>query len=263
MVKMSAMKGFCPLASGSKGNSIYLGTENCKILIDAGISTRALKAKLAEIAVSLDEIDAILVSHEHSDHIRGLKLLALKHGIPILANTETAKGIVEELGDCPKFKIFSTGEPFEFGDLEITPFNIPHDTLDPVAFAIRTDEGKFGFCTDLGHVTPIVRHHLRECDYILIEANHQIEMVHACSRPPIYKQRVLGRTGHLSNNDCAKLLTELAHADLKRVYLAHLSGECNSPDHALATVSEHLQRRGIKLELAVAYQEKISTPVQF
>src|ERR1700733_10653479 len=132
-------KGFCPLASGSKGNAIFLRTSTKKILIDAGISAKALESKLAQIDVNLSEIDAILITHEHTDHILGLRVLAFKMGIPIFANNETAKGIVEAFHDCPKFKIFSTGEPFEFGDMEIHPFSVPHDTLDPVAFTIKTD----------------------------------------------------------------------------------------------------------------------------
>lgn len=177
------MKGFCPLASGSKGNCIYLGTEQTKILIDAGLSAKAIIAKLAQINVDIAEIDAILVTHEHSDHIQGLKVLAFKYGIPVFCNTETAKGIVDYLHECPKFKIFTTGETFEFGDLEIHPFTIQHDTLDPVAFTIRTGSLKMGFCTDLGFVTSLVANHLQECDYLYVEANHQPSMVHACARP--------------------------------------------------------------------------------
>ena len=184
------MKGFCPLASGSKGNCIYFGTDRTKILIDAGLSGRAIKARLEEINVDLSDIDAILVSHEHSDHIQGLKVLAYRMGIPVFANHETAKGIVEHFHDCPKFKIFSTGETFEYGDLEIHPFRIQHDTLDPVAFTIRVGNLKLGFCTDLGFVTSLVRHNLQECDYLYVEANHQPSMVHACPRPKIGRAHV-------------------------------------------------------------------------
>lgn len=201
------MKGFCPLASGSKGNCVYLGTGQTKILIDAGISAKALQARLGEINVDLAEIDAILITHEHTDHIQGLKTLAYKMGIPVLANHETAKGIVDVFHDCPKFKIFSTGESFEFGDLEIHPFSIQHDTVDPVAFTIKTGSLKLGFCTDLGFATTLVQSKLQECDYLYLEANHQISMVHSSSRPMIYKQRVLSRSGHLSNEACGTLLS--------------------------------------------------------
>ncbi|MBS4166230.1 putative metallo-hydrolase YycJ [Neochlamydia sp. AcF65] len=260
---MSQMIGFCPLASGSKGNCVYLGTPQLKLLIDAGLSARATKEKLAEIGVDFRELDAILITHEHSDHIQGLKVLALKMGIPVFANHETAKGIVEQLHECPKFKIFSTGESFEFGDLEIHPFNIQHDTLDPVAFTLKLDGLKLGFCTDLGFVSTLVLHQLQACDYLYVEANHQPSMVHASSRPMVYKQRVLSRNGHLSNEACAELLSKVAHPNLKHVYLAHLSSECNTPETALGVVKDKLQSYGITLEMCVAPQAMVSQPIYF
>jgi phosphoribosyl 1,2-cyclic phosphodiesterase len=257
------MKGFCPLASGSKGNSIYLGTDNTRILIDAGLSAKMTINRLQQINVDISTIDAILITHEHTDHIQGLKVLAYKMGIPVLANTETAKGIVNCFHDCPKFKIFSTGETFEFGDLEIHPFSIQHDTLDPVAFTIRTPDLKLGFCTDLGFVTSLVANQLRHCDYLYLEANHQPSMVHASARPMVYKQRVLGRSGHLSNEACGNLLCDIAHPGLKHVHLAHLSSECNSPEVALKVIREILEKKGINLDMCVAPQEMISKAITF
>lgn len=256
------MKGFCPLASGSKGNCIYFGTDNTKILIDCGISGRAVKSKLDEIGVSIDDIDAILITHEHHDHIQGLKVLAYNMGIPVFSNNETARGIVEEYRDCPKFKIFSTGETFEFGDLQIHPFSVQHDTLDPVAFTIKTKDLKFGFCTDLGFVTSLVRHQLQKCDYLYLEANHEESMVHASSRPEIYKRRVLGRSGHLSNSTCGNLLADIWHEGLKHVHLAHLSQECNHPDTALRVIRGILEEKGLMVDLTIAPQDRISLPIQ-
>lgn len=255
------MIGFCPLASGSKGNCIYLGTKSTKILIDAGISTRAIKAKLAEIGVTLDQIDAVLISHEHTDHIAGLKVLASKMNIPILANGETAKGIASFLKHVPKFKIFGTGETFEFGDFEVHPFTIQHDTPDPVAFTIKTDKHKMGFCTDLGFATTLVEQRLKECDYLYLEANHTPHMVHASARPMVYKQRVLGRHGHLSNEDCASLVERIMHNNLKKIYLAHLSEECNAPDAALNTVKKSIKEHAV--DVLVAHQHIISEPTHF
>lgn len=252
------MIGFCPLASGSKGNCIYLGTPNAKILIDAGISGKAIKEKLAEINVDIHDIDAVFVTHEHGDHIQGLKVLALRMGIPVFANQETAKGIVEAFHDCPKFKIFSTGETFEYAGMEIHPFSIQHDTLDPVAFTIKIDGLKLGFCTDLGFVTSLVRKQLEKCDYLYLEANHEPSMVHASARPMVYKQRVLGRSGHLSNQSCGELLTHIAHPGLKHVHLAHLSQECNTHEKALTTIKSILNAHGIDLEMCIAAQDKIS-----
>lgn len=254
------MEGFCPLASGSKGNCIYVGTKSTKILIDAGISTKMIKERLAEIGVDLSEIDAILVSHEHSDHIAGLKVLSLKYGIPIIANQLTAKAICEYLRETPRFKIFLTGEPFAFGDMQIHPFSVQHDAVDPVAFTIAFDALKIGVCTDLGFVTTLVSSHLANCNLLFVEANHKPEMVHASNRPMVYKQRVLGRTGHLSNEACGELLSHVAHDALKQVYLAHLSSECNTPEVALNTVRSILLQNSIELPIAIAHQEVRSTP---
>lgn len=257
------MKGFCPLASGSKGNCIFVGTEQTKLLIDAGLSAKKTAEKLAEINVDLSDIDAILVTHEHSDHIQGLRMLALKMGIPVFANSGTAKGIVEALHDCPKFKIFSTGETFEYGDLEIHPFSIQHDTSDPVAFTIKTAGLKLGFCADLGFVTTLVQKQLEGCDYLYLESNHEETMVHASPRPMVYKQRVLGRSGHLSNTACGELLAKITHPNLKHVHLAHLSEECNTPEKAISVIKQILKENHIDLDMTVAPQHLVSKAIYF
>lgn len=257
------MFGFCPLASGSKGNCIYVGSKTTKILIDAGISAKAIRERLDAIGVALEDIDAILITHEHIDHIRALGMLGCKMGIPIFANSDTAKAIYESLDECPKFKIFSTGESFEFGDLEIHPFSIQHDAVDPVAFTIRTAGLKLGFCADLGFATTLVANQLRGCDYLYLEANHEISMVHASPRPMVYKKRVLSRQGHLSNEECAALLEAIHHDGLKHVHLAHLSSECNSPDLALKIITEKLQSLQMKTEVSIAHQEVISRCISF
>ncbi len=257
------MFGYCPLASGSKGNSIYLGSKNTKVLIDAGISTKMLQKRLAEIDVTLDMIDAIIVTHEHMDHIHALKVLTNRYQIPILANADTAKGIYASLRTLPKFKIFTTGEPFEFGDLHITPFSVQHDTLDPVAFRIRVEDLTLGFCTDLGYVTSLVEAHLQNCDYLYLEANHQPSMVHSSPRSYIYKNRVLGRQGHLSNEACAELISKVFHEGLKHVHLAHLSGECNTPELALKVIQDHLLSKKKEVPLSVAFQDRVSNSILF
>lgn len=249
---------FCPLASGSKGNALFVQYGDIKLLIDAGISFKALSEKLGEIDIDIGEIDAILVTHEHGDHIRGLEKTAVKLDIPVFANSETAKAALGEMRSRPRFKIFSTGESFEYGDLEIHPFSIQHDTLDPVAFTLQMGGLKLGVCADLGFVTTLVKAHLLECDYLYIEANHEPSMVYACNRPMVYKQRVLGRQGHLSNDACADLLREIDHPGLKHIYLAHLSSECNNPELALKRVRERLSR---DLSLSIAFQDEVSLPI--
>jgi phosphoribosyl 1,2-cyclic phosphodiesterase len=257
------MLGFCPLASGSKGNCIYLGTAKTKILIDAGISTKAIRERLSAIGVSLEEIDAILITHEHIDHIRALDILGAKLGIPVFANSDTAKAIHGTLDKSPKFKIFSTGESFEFADLEIHPFSIQHDAVDPVAFTIKTAALKLGFCADLGFATTLVANQLKGCDYLYLEANHEPSMVHACARPQDYKKRVLSRQGHLSNGECADLLELIYHGGLRHVHLAHLSSECNSPELALKTIADKLQSLQAQTEVSIAYQERLSRHILF
>lgn len=249
---------FCPLASGSKGNCLYLATPNTKILIDGGLSRKATLARLADLGVGIEEIDAILVTHDHIDHILGLRLLSETYRLPILANLETAKGIASHAGCSLPFKIFTTDEPFSFGDLEIHPFSIQHDTLDPVGFVIHAEEKKIGIAADLGALTRGVIEHLRHCDMLYIEANHEPDWVMACSRPSSYKERVLSRLGHLSNQECARLLLEIAHEHLGHVYLAHLSSECNSPEKALEVITSTLAERGIKLQISCASQTQIS-----
>jgi len=240
-----------------------LGTPQTRILIDAGLTAGAIEKKLAEIQVPIESIQAILITHEHIDHIRALPILTKKWDIPIFANAETAKGIVRSLNFRPRFKIFTTGEPFSFGDLQILAFSIPHDTLDPVAFSISTLGKKIGICTDLGHVTSLICKMLEKCDHLYIEANHQPSMVHASARPPVYKQRVLSKQGHLSNEDCARLIQAIAHPELKSIHLAHLSSECNSPELAMKMIQEILNKQGMKARLEIAYQDKVSSPILF
>lgn len=257
------MFGFCPLASGSKGNCLYVGSQTTRILIDAGISATASIEKLIQNQIDPYSIQAILITHEHTDHIKGLSLLADQLKVPVLANAETAKGIYAALGVRPKFKIFTTGETFQFGDLFVHPFSVPHDTLDPVAFTIQIGPLKLGICADLGHVTSLVRKHLEKCDYLYLEANHEPSMVHASNRPPILKQRILGKQGHLSNEQCGHLLSSVFHPGLKHVHLAHLSAECNAERVALKVVSEILSANNQQVALSIAYQDQISKPIYF
>ncbi|MEI6242632.1 MAG: MBL fold metallo-hydrolase [Chlamydiota bacterium] len=257
------MKGFCPLASGSKGNVIFLGTENTRILIDAGCSGKQIETRLKEIDVSLQDIDAILITHEHADHINGLKVLAGRKKIPVLANRETLQGIYRNIGFLPPCKLFTTNEPFQFRDLKIFPFSIQHDTLDPVGFVIETDGLRLGFCTDLGFVTTLVTRSLSRCHYLYLESNHQPSMVYSSNRSTLYKQRVLSKQGHLSNEACGSLLSAVFHPDLRHVHLAHLSSECNTPEVALMVVKTILERNGQEVDISIAHQDKISKKILF
>lgn len=257
------MIGLCPLASGSKGNAIYIGTPCSKILIDVGISVKDLMHRLSSIDVDIEQLDAVLLTHEHIDHIRGLSALVRKKNIPVFANIETAKAVAALVKAPLKFKIFSTGDPFTIGDIGIHPFTVSHDAMDPVAFALQIDGIKIGICADLGFVSSSVLHMLQYCHYLYIEANHKPSMVHACARPLIYKQRVLSRLGHLSNEEAADVIDAVYHDRLRHIYLAHLSSECNHPDVALHTVRERLQKHNKIVSVSIAPQDCVAQTVLF
>lgn len=257
------MIGFCPLASGSKGNCIYVGTEETKLLIDAGLSAKATRERLAQIGITLDQIDAILITHEHSDHIKGVETISSTYNIPLVTNSDTAKVLHSSMTKSPKFKIFTTGEVFTFGDMRITAFNVQHDAIDPVAFVIECADKKLGFCADLGIATTHVAKHLMGCHHLYLEANHEPSMVHASARPAVYKERVLGKQGHLSNDECVQLLEQIAHKDLLSIHLAHLSSECNSEQLALHKVTTAIRALQLPTEVLIAYQDSISKPIPF
>jgi phosphoribosyl 1,2-cyclic phosphodiesterase len=252
------VKGFCPLASGSKGNAIYFESDEVKLLIDCGISYKRLRECLEQIGRSVDDLEAVLVTHEHSDHIKGIERLVKEQNIPVFANSDVTREIIDEFDHKPRFKVFTTGETFEYKDLVIHPFSIQHDTVDPVAFTIESGGIKLGLCTDLGLATSHVAQKLQGCNYLVVEANHEVDLVHASSRPPVYKDRVLSRQGHLSNEQCAQLIEQIYHDGLRHIFLAHLSEECNQPDIALQRISDYLGEKGIEVPMEIAHQSKVS-----
>ena len=258
---MTRMKiGYCPLASGSKGNCILVKTEQATLLFDMGISLKQLENALHRFAINIEEIDAVIVSHEHTDHICGIPALVKRHPIPIIANADTTKALFAYAKTTLPCKIFVTGEPFSFKDVKVHPFSVQHDTLDPVAFTVGYKEEKLGICTDLGFATTFIERHLSGCTYLYIESNHDIEMVHASSRSFVYKQRVLSRQGHLSNESAAALLKKIIHKKLRHIYLAHLSEECNTKEKAIESVRNKI---GSSIQLDVALQWESSSFVEF
>jgi phosphoribosyl 1,2-cyclic phosphodiesterase len=254
---------FCPLASGSSGNCLFFQSEKSKILIDAGINFRELEKRLKEINIGIDEIDAILVTHEHRDHVEGIKTIFKVKKIPIFSNSETAKKIYGDLEISLKFKVFATDEIFEFKDLKILPFSVQHDTLEPVGFVVMAGNFKIGICSDLGFVTSLVRKNLEGCDLIYVEANHDEKMLLNSKRPDILKRRIMGRQGHLSNEQCADLIESVLHEGLRYVYLSHLSSECNCREKALSVVGEVLKRGRSSAKVRIAYQDRVSEGVYF
>ncbi len=236
----------CVLGSGSSGNCTYVASETTAILIDAGLSGRATGLRLVECGASVESIHAICVTHEHSDHTAGLAVLHRSGQVKLFANHATIEGFEARVGTDKKlhWNIFSTGSNFQIGDLSIDPFSVPHDAYDPVGFIIRCGETQVGVVTDMGMVTGLIRERLRACNILVVESNHDEQMLKDADRPWHLKQRISGRQGHLSNQHAVELLVEIAGPHLKAVFLAHLSSDCNSPELALQTMAAALGKSG-------------------
>ena len=234
----------CLLASGSKGNSIYLEAGACRVLIDAGLSATELLRRLAEIGAEGSALDAILISHEHTDHLRGAGILARKLKIPLLVSHQTCRAGSASIGKAGIIE-FESGSPFTFNDILIDPFPITHDACDPVGFMIECREGKFGVATDLGIATRLVKEKLKGCRAVVLESNHDDEMLLNGPYPWHLKQRIKSRHGHLSNTESAELLDDIIHPGLEAVFLAHLSEVNNDPLIALDTATRLVQSRNI------------------
>jgi phosphoribosyl 1,2-cyclic phosphodiesterase len=233
------------LGSGSAGNCAYLETEEARILVDAGFSARQIRQRLASIGRTPENLSGILITHEHSDHIQGLGVLAEKLRIPIYCNRPTHEAIQFQLGIKLDCRSFVTGASFEIGDVLVETFAIPHDAQDPVGFLLRTSETNIGFLTDLGHVTKLVLNRIRSANVLILESNHDVKMLQECAhRPWSLKQRILGRHGHLSNEAAADAAQEIMSDDLRHLYLGHLSRDCNKPDLARAVMDQRLQKLG-------------------
>jgi phosphoribosyl 1,2-cyclic phosphodiesterase len=250
----------CILGSSSKGNSIYVASERTAVLIDAGLSAKQIKLRLERIGVRLAQIDAVCISHEHSDHVRGLRVLLKNSDMRLYANAGTA-GAVARIDGHHKlnWSIFTTGSPFTVGDLTVTPFALPHDAYEPVGYTVESGADKIGIATDLGMVTTLARARLRGCRALVLEANHDERMLAASQRPWSLKQRIMGRQGHLSNEAAAEALTDCADQNLKRVYLAHLSDECNRMVLAKEIVGTALRKSKLEhIELSETYPDRES-----
>lgn len=234
---------FTILGSGSGGNCAYLETDETRVLVDAGFSPRQIRQRLAGIGRAPENLTAILVTHEHNDHIYGLTGIAQKLNIPIYCNRATKEAFEFQLQTKFNCNLFETGVSFEIGDVLVDTFTIPHDAHDPVGFLLHTAAGNIGFVTDLGHMTKLVIERVRSANVLVLESNHDVKMLQDCVRRPwSLKQRILGRHGHLSNEAAAEAVAQIMSAELKHLYLAHLSRECNKPDLARQVMSERLQQ---------------------
>lgn len=244
---------FGTIASGSSGNCLYAGNEETHILIDAGISCKRICEGLKSFALEGKDIQGILITHEHADHISGLGVLSRKFHIPIYATEGTLRQIseMENLGeiDSDLFQPIEVGREFKVGNLSVESFSISHDAADPVSFLVRDGEKKLGMVTDLGYYDEAIVERLKDSNLLYVEANHDVHMLQAGPYPYYLKRRILGEKGHLCNEKAAQLVTELMNDRLKQVILGHLSKENNYPDLALATVKNEVED-SVKVEVA-------------
>lgn len=249
---------FTILGSGSAGNCAYLETRHTRLLLDAGFSGRQIRARLESIGRKVEDLDGILVTHEHSDHITGIKGLSRSLEIPIYCNRLTAEAIQAGCTRPLPFRRFATGDAFSLGDVQVETFSVPHDAYDPVNFLIRTESGNVCILTDLGHATQPAIRKAREAHVLLLESNYDVGLLQAdTKRPWSIKQRILSRHGHLSNEAAAKGLKDMMHGGLRQLYLGHLSRDCNTPEHARNETRKTLIELGVPhLPLEVASQDQ-------
>ena len=250
------------LGSGSAGNSALIATDHCKILIDGGLSARQIVVRLEQCGVMPDQLDGVLLTHEHGDHVCGLEVLCRKFQVPIYANALTAEAVRCDgaLDRHRNWRIFRTGSDFSICDIAVQSFPVPHDAVDPVGFAFHAGARSLGFITDLGYATKMLVERLREVHTLVIETNHDEKLLqNDPHRPWPVKQRIMSRHGHLSNAMAASVIEELLPGKIERVVLGHLSRDCNTPDLACGAVRALLGKAGkIDMELFCASQSEIS-----
>jgi phosphoribosyl 1,2-cyclic phosphodiesterase len=243
------------LASGSRGNCAIVSSSSTRILVDAGVSCRETFKRLKSIGEEPRTLSAILITHEHNDHVYGLLTLARKLAVPVFMTGAThhawLKMMRDDAGEAPELtnlETFSAGRSFQIGDTAITPFTIPHDAADPVGFTFRAEGIKVAVATDLGYLPPNVCDHLRGCDILVLESNHDTEMLRGGPYPWSVKQRVMSRVGHLSNDDLADFFSSDYDGSASYVVLAHLSEQNNHPELARRAAEKALGPRRTLLQ---------------
>ncbi len=230
-----------PLASGSTGNSFLIEANGAAVLVDAGLSCKQIVQRLDKVRVDPGSLKAILVSHGHSDHVRGVGVLSRKYRLPVFLNWGTWQAVEGTVGKVHRIEIFQTGKSFEFCGFRIHPFSVPHDCVDPVGFRISRGTARLGIATDLGTATGLVANFLTDLHAVVLESNHDPQMLRDGPYPWELKQRVRGRLGHLSNAESSQLLQRIVTDELKAVILAHMSRTNNRAELALACARKSLR----------------------
>lgn len=244
---------YCSLYSSSSGNSFFVQSDSTKIIIDAGVSLKKISTALEEININGEDINAILVTHDHIDHTKSIATLSNKYNIPVYANKKTWEAIPDiasKVQECNK-KLFTISETFSIGDIKILPFHTPHDAADPCGFNLYNSNKKISIATDIGYVSEELLNHLKESSCILLESNYDPEILKCSRYPYMLKQRISGDKGHLSNISAAKTLSELYNSGLKKALLIHLSKENNFPELAYETIkNETLNCTNLSIDVA-------------
>jgi len=248
------------LGSGSKGNAAVIRCGSTHILVDAGLNAKQLVLRMNKLGIVPEQLDAILISHEHHDHAQGIDVLLRQRDIPVFANALTREALSHKMKSSIAWKIFHSGQTFSLGELSINSFRISHDAAEPVGFVLNGNNTQLSIVSDVGHVTHLMRENLRGSHGLYIEANYDQSLLERdTKRPWATKQRIVSRHGHLSNNQTAELLAEIACEKLKLVMLSHLSSDCNSPDIAVNTVSSSLRQNGFQhVDVICAHQDEPS-----
>ncbi len=236
------MFNFCSLYSGSSGNSLFVESENTKLLVDAGISSKKIEEALANLEIDPTSIDGILITHEHSDHVQGLGTFAKKFNLPVFVNEKTLDAMPKQKEKISEknIKLFNINEKFEIGDLKVKPFSIPHDAANPCGFNIFKDDKKISIATDIGHMTNGILKNLEDSIFIMLESNYDPEVLKYSKYPYQLKTRIAGPDGHLSNELAGKTISYLLNSGLKQAVLGHLSKQSNFPELAYKTVIDEI-----------------------
>lgn len=259
---------FCVLGSGSKGNATFVEAGETRLLIDAGFSGKEIEHRLLSIGVDPASLSGILITHEHGDHVKGAAILARRFRLPVFVNELTLVAAGPVLANLPHCQPFVTGEAFVFQDFQIHPFAISHDAADPVGFLLHNGSLLLGYCTDTGVVSQLMRHRLSSCHGLVLESNHDPELLRNGPYPPSLQQRVRGKSGHLANVEAAVFLSEILHDGLEHVVLSHLS-ETNNRPHlaeeamaaALATLRSQRGEGCPVPAISIAHQDRVGEVV--
>ena len=260
------MFDFCSLYSGSSGNSLLVKTENTNILIDAGVSSKKIETALNNLNINPNDLDGILITHEHTDHVQGLGTFAKKFDLPVFVNRKTLDAMPKQKEKIAEknINLIKIEEKFEINDLKIKPFAIPHDAANPCGFCISKDDKKISIATDIGQMSNSIIKNLEESLFILLESNYDPEVLKCSKYPYQLKTRIAGPTGHLSNEMAGKTISHLLQSGLKQAMLGHLSKENNFPELAYKTVIEEIMSNHSKNDnflLSVAKREEMSPTI--